>query len=209
MSAKRSTQCIILLSLLGVAGVDVRAQPMLLVEIHKHGFNRVNAIGDPVRLEFITEMSDSGPRTVFGGDYSTSDSDMTFDAPVDLVARFEAALKAPTGMFALIDGGHTPVGTSADSIWNMPFGTYTTTVHAPRLGHGLTGYNLARVAHTVSIGYIITPGPSGGPTAEIRQTIALWGEPVPEPGTVALLVVAHLMLLSRRFAFHRALKLAL
>jgi hypothetical protein len=210
MFQSRLIQSIVLLSLFGVLTEEARAEPMLLVEIHKHGFKSVNFLGEPVRLEFATFVTDVTTQTVFGGNYTEAHDGVTFDAPSESIAGFERALSASTGRFWLSDGGHTPVLADADQLWNMPFGTYTTTVHAPRLGYGLTGYNLTRVAHTVSIGYFINPGgPSAGPTAQIRQTIALYGEVVPEPASFGLLVVAHLMLFSRRFAFHRALKLGL
>jgi hypothetical protein len=181
-----------------VEATIANAEPMLLVEIHKHGFPRA-AVGGPATLQFVTEITDHTTQTVFGGMYSGADEGRTFDASENLVDAFEIALSAPTGRFALTDGSHTPAGAPADWIWNMPPSSYTATQYVPRLGYGLTGYNLTRVAHRIEgFGYFTEPGPSGGPRADIRQTIALYGEPIPEPGTwsLAFICAAHI---SRRF----------
>jgi hypothetical protein len=174
MSANRLIHFIGLVSLLGSVGVEARAEPMLLLELHRHGFQTFVSSGQPVLMEFSTQITDSTTRTVFGGSYTDADEGMMFDAPADLVDRFEAALTAPTGRFWLSGGGTTPIVVEVDSIWN-PIGAYTPTPHVPRLGHGLTGYNLTRVARTIGqLDYFIQPGPSGGPTAEMRQTISLY-----------------------------------
>jgi hypothetical protein len=196
-------QCIVLVSLSGLVSADAHAQPRLLVELHKQGFQMPVSAGSPVTLEFITEVTDHTTRTIFAGTYTDTDEGMAFEAPADLVERFETALSAPRGQFAITGGGSTPIGVDADSIWN-PASGYMPTAHVPRLGHGLTGYNLTRVTRTIDqLDYFIQPGPSGGPTAEIRQTISLYGEPIPEPASIVLLIVAHVLVLSRRFAFHR------
>ncbi|HEX2476212.1 MAG TPA: PEP-CTERM sorting domain-containing protein, partial [Lacipirellulaceae bacterium] len=175
------------------------AEPMLLIEIHKQATKQLSTLGEPVRLEFITEITDHTSQTVFGRDFTDVDEGMTFDASVDLVEEFEAALTAPTGRFAVTDGVHTPVARDVSDLWIMPTGTYTMTFHAPQLGHGLTGYNLIRVAHTIDqLDYFTSPGPSGGPRASIRQTVSLFGEPVPEPDSLFLLMIASLACLSRR-----------
>jgi hypothetical protein len=191
MSANRLFQCIGILSLLALFGVEARAEPILLVEIHKHGFKTLNSIGEPVPLEFATFITDITTQSVFGGNFTDAQEGMAFDAPHESIPGFEAALTASTGRLWLTDGGHTPVLSSVDNIWDMPFGTYTTTPHVPRLGHGLTGYNLTRVTHTIEqLDYFTRPGPSGGPTAEIRQTISLYGEPIPEPASILLLTAS-------------------
>jgi hypothetical protein len=203
MLIKRLIQCIAFASFFGLVRVDTRAEPILLVEIHKQGSPPV-ASGAPVRLEFVTEITDHTTQTVFGGDYNDSHEGVTFEAPLGKVADFETAFTAPTGRFWIADQSNTPGALNVDDIWNPPSGALIT-VFVPRLGHGLTGYNLTRVTHTIDqFDYFTVPGPSGGPRAEIRQTIAIYGEPVPEPAVIGLLIAAHSVVISRRFAFRQA-----
>jgi hypothetical protein len=203
MAVNRLFQGMVLLSVVGVLGADACAQPRLLIELHRLGAQRVGSLGEPVPLEFATQITDSTTRTVFGANYTDADEGMTFDAPADLVERFETAFAAPAGRFWLGGGGTTPVVSDVDSIWD-PASAYMPTAHVIRLGNGLTGYNLTRVSRTIDrLDYLIQPGPSGGPFAEIGQTISLYGEPVSEPATIGLLIVVHLQLLSRRFGFRR------
>src|SRR5688572_7779398 len=106
MWANRFIQYIVLLSIFGLVS-EARADPILLVEIHKHGFP-ASAPGGPATLQFVTEITDHTTQTVFGGMYSGADEGMTFDAPANLVDAFEIALSAETGRFWLTDGSHTP-----------------------------------------------------------------------------------------------------
>ncbi len=142
MSTNGLIHWIALLSLLGLVGVEARAEPMLLVEIHKEGFAQRSFVGQPLYLAFVTEVTDHATQAVFGDTYDNGDVGMTFNALPETVADMEAAFHALGGRLWLDSSVVPPSVRNVDEIWNPPPTAFTSSLHVPRLGHGLSGTTL-------------------------------------------------------------------
>jgi hypothetical protein len=205
MSVNRLIQCIGLLSFFGVVDIEVRAEPIILMEFRSDGGALPNVVGQPVRVAF-NARSDDGPVAQIGGLYTTSDVGSTFSAEPATVELFETHFQAPSGRFAFDDGPTTPTNLLVDQLWSVPTSIAASTIHVPRLGHGLTGYNLTSITQTLDA---LTYRMSGTDIiSESTQTIRLYGQAVPEPATIAFSVVHILSTLcwargSRSVALHR------
>ena len=199
MRTNRLIQCAVLLHLLGLVGAEIRAEPTLLVEIHDEGFAQRGFVGQPLYLDFVTEVTDHTTQAAFGDTYDAGDVGMTFTAPPETVADMEAAFHARGGRFwlhsALVPGSPRNV----DEIWNPPPTAYATTLHVPRLGHGLSGYHVTSVTQTIDrLRY--APDLVGDIYADFAHTISLYGEAIPEPS--CLLLFAHIAwVLNRRWRY--------
>jgi hypothetical protein len=192
----------IAVSLLAIACCATPANAeMLIVEVHQTSFAEANFEGEPKTLGLITEVTNETNQTRFEGMYDPSDVGMTFFAPEESLPGFEAALTATTGRFWLTNPGSPGAALSVDEIWDPPPTIYQSTVHAPKLGFGLSGYKLTAVSHTIEQMRYYTDHVL---MVEIGQTIGLWGEPIPEPASTVVVVVG---LVSHTFGSRRVLGL--
>src|SRR5687768_17578990 len=187
MFVNRLIHCIALLSLVGVAGVEARAEPMLLIEITAEGASQRSFSGEPVYMAFLTEDAAGIEQGVLGGFYDAADVGMTFEASPEVLAGIEEAL-TNAGHFAIDTGNNAPPQSfRADRIWTLDRADWEITRHVPRLGDGLSGYDLSAITQTIDqisyqqIGIEIF--------STQRHSIRMFGEPIPEPG--CLLLAAH------------------
>jgi hypothetical protein len=191
MSVNRLFQCILLLSVSWVvAVVEARAEPMLLMEFQSNGTWFPNSVGQPVRIAF-NARSDDGPVAQIGGMYTNSHVGSTFSADANVVEIFEMHFRSSNGRFAFDSGPSTPQNLSVDQLWSVPVSIATSTIHVPRLGYGLAGYNLTAVTQTLDA---LTYRMSGnGIVSENTQTIRLYGDAVtvPEPESMVLLLACN------------------
>src|SRR5687767_8133872 len=110
MSRYRLIQCIGLLSLLGLAGVEARAEPILLIEIH-HEATSINLshFGAPLYMALRANGGNGNPPiATLEGFYDSDDVGMKFHATPENVEAFEAALSLPTGEFRVITSNTSP-----------------------------------------------------------------------------------------------------
>jgi hypothetical protein len=163
----------------------------LLIEITAESESQRAFFGEPVYLAFGTEDA-AGEQSVLGGLYDTGDIGMTFEANPEVLAGIEEAL-TNRGHFA-IDNAYTapPQSFPADLIWTLDRSDWEIDRHVPRLGVGLAGYDLTSITQTIDALSYRQVG--NGIFSTQRQTIRLFGEPIPEPGCLLLIAqVASLM----------------
>ncbi|HEY3391494.1 MAG TPA: hypothetical protein VGK58_02215 [Lacipirellulaceae bacterium] len=195
MWTNRLVQCAVLLSLLGLVGAETRAEPMLLMEIHQiGGRGNLSYLGEPIYLAFVTEpapASSSADQAILDGRYDSSHVGMTFSAAPDVVHEMEFNLRQPTGSFWLDGLARTPVPHRPDDLWQMGLIVdISVNQLVPRLGYGLAGYDLTSVTQTIDRLEYRTTGINAY-VAEQEQTIRIYGQLIPEPSSIALLILLH------------------
>jgi hypothetical protein len=197
MSTNRLFHCVVLLSVFGLVGVDARAQPRLLIEIHDiGGGTNISHVGAPIYMAFKANGGNGDPPiAILEGSYDSDDVGVTFDATPENVEAFEAALSLATGEFSIITSNTSPTGGRADGLWQSDSrGFFRQFV--PRLGVGLTGYHLTALTQTIDrIQYF----PGITVNSQQEQTIRIYGQAIPEPSSIASLVFLHGLVVS----FHR------
>jgi hypothetical protein len=161
--------------------IPLTADGAVLIEIQATATSQRSAAGEPVHLAFVTE-TDADGQTQLGGMFGPSDVGMSFDATPDALVRMERALTTTFGRYWLdSQTGATPAGGLADTIWTIDVSYWIEARHVPRLGVGLTGYDLTRVSHTIdSINYHTVSGAQGIFSTH-THTVRLYGVAVPEP----------------------------
>jgi hypothetical protein len=198
MSVNRSIQCIVLLSSFGGVRAELRAEPILLVEIQQHGFVPRSFVGQPVDISFVTEVTDHTTQTVLGGTYDSSNVGTVLSASTQQLAGIETAFHASGGRFWFDDSSHAPAPNGVDAIWEPAPIDWVINLHVPRLGHGLTGYDLTSITQTIhGLSYI----QSGGDIyADQTQIIRFYGEVIPEP-TCLILIAQIAWVFNRRWRY--------
>jgi hypothetical protein len=201
MFTKRYFQSIVLTGFLAFVGAEVRAEPILLVEIHQiGGRNNLSYPGQPIYLSFGTAANpagEPGDQSVLDGNYDSSDVGMTFSATPDVVEKMEFNLRQATGGFWLDGLSRTPVGHGADDLWQSGMVVdISLTQFVPRLGFGLTGYELTSVTQTIDRIEYRTTGINAH-VADQEQTIRLYGHAIPEPSAFVLLLSGFQLLILR------------
>ncbi|HEX2474674.1 MAG TPA: hypothetical protein VHK01_08010, partial [Lacipirellulaceae bacterium] len=79
-----------------------------------------------------------------------------------------------------------PVSVHADLIWTIDPTDWEITRHFPRLGLGLAGYDLTDITHTIdTIEYYQQANRFYSRQA---HTVRLFGEPIPKPASIVLLL---------------------
>jgi hypothetical protein len=187
MSGKHLIQCIGLLSLFGIIGAQARAEPILLIEIHDTGggFN-LSHVGAPIFMSFSANGGNGAPPIAkLEGSYDSDDVGMTFYATPENVEAFQAALSLPTGEYGIITSNHVAGGGDADELWRTDLPDYLRQF-VPRLGVGFTGYDLTAVTQTIDR---IEYQPGITITSQQEQTIRIYGQVIPEPSSVMLLIL--------------------
>jgi hypothetical protein len=191
MTRHRLLHGIVLLSVVGSVGTRARAEPMLLIEIHVEGTSiNLSHFGAPLYMAFSANSGNGDPpNAILEGFYDSDDVGMTFHATPENVEAFEIALSAPTGEFGLITSNTSPGGGSADELWRTDLPD-NLRQFVPRLGVGLTGYDLTAVTQTIDKIDYRTTGINTHVALQ-EQTFRLFGQPIPEPSSAVLLFVLH------------------
>jgi hypothetical protein len=147
------------------------AQPSLLWEFS----DTITAVefGDPLptRVDFDFDAYDpnfSLSYVDWRDDYNPSDVGMTFIAPTDVIQGANRAIASPTSKYLLETG---PANFSSERSFYLP------------------GYRVTSVERDVDE-LVITRTQGDLYFLEAAQTIRFWGEPIPEPASMAMLVVA-------------------
>jgi hypothetical protein len=199
MSVNRLFQGILFLSVVGLIGTHARAEPMLLIEIHDEATSiNLSHFGAPVYMALLANGGNgSPPVATLEGFYDSDDVGMTFHATPVNVDAFEAALSVPTGEFGIITSNTSPgPAGDADDLWHSdPQGFFRQ--FAPRLGVGLTGYDLTDVTQTIDHIEYRTTG-ANTHVALQEQTFRFYGQPIPEPQSAVLLFAFHICLIAVR-----------
>jgi hypothetical protein len=178
----------VLLSMLGAVAAEVRAEPMLLLEIHQMGGRtNLSLVGQPIYMAFSAQSAPGMDPVRLESSYNADDVRMTFNATPEIVDGIEFALRQATGRFSLTCC-FIPQTHSADELWRTDWEHSDISIQqfVPRRGDGLNGYDLTSVTQTIdNIEYI-----QQGQTINSQQahTIRLYGQVVPEPTSIVLLL---------------------
>jgi hypothetical protein len=191
MWTNRLLQCAVLLSLFRLVGADAHAQPKLLIEIHDEATSiNLSHLGAPLYMAFSANSGNGDPpNAILEGLYDSDDVGMTFHATAENVEAFQIALSAPLGEFGIITSNTSPGGGHADELWLTGFPEYLRQF-VPRLGVGLTGYDLTAVTQAIDRIEYRTTGINTH-VAFQEQTFRLYGQPIPEPSSAALFFALH------------------
>ena len=192
MSTHRFFQGVILLSVVGLVGTRARGEPALLIEIHHVGSNsNISFVGQPLHMAFIARIAPGMNSVELDGTYDVDDVGMTFHATPEVVDAIEFALSQPTGRFALDISSFAPGSHPVDELWQTDWNPKLSDIairqFVPRIGLGLSGYDLTAVTQTVDkIEYLM----SGRQIHSFQeQTIRFYGEVIPEPSSMMLILV--------------------
>jgi hypothetical protein len=174
---------------LGLVVAEARAEPMLLIEIHDIGSStNISYVGVPIYIAFKANGGNGNPpNAILEGLYDSDDVGMTFHATPQNVEAFQAALSMATGEFILITSNHVASGGDADELWRTDR-PESLRQFVPRLGVGLSGYDLTAVTQTIDrIEYF----PGLTINSQQQQTIRIYGQVIPEPSSLVLLASCH------------------
>jgi hypothetical protein len=138
------------------------------------------------------------PALSLGGDYRISDIGRVVEPDAITLQAISSDFKNPFGWFGLYTArsGVSYDAVSVDIIWTpekypeFPPNNQSTTIQtfAPRLGVGLTGYRVTSITQTVDH---VSFQPEGDRwRVNAAQTIRIYGETIPEPGTWLLVAMA-------------------
>ncbi|HEY3395667.1 MAG TPA: hypothetical protein VGK58_23395 [Lacipirellulaceae bacterium] len=196
------------LFLLAAFGAAFASGETLLIEIHQRGssFGSLSNVGDPLHMAFTARAAPGSAEFTLEGWYDSDDVGMTFHATRDVVSGMQVSLSQPSGDFWL-DIHSQPRGAHhADELWRTDWDPLLSDIRiqqfVPRLGVGLSGYDLSAVTQTVDL-IRYTIGGANTVTSEQEQTIRLYGTPVPEPASVILMLGCHLLVISIIVDRHR------
>jgi hypothetical protein len=186
---------------LGPFALGARSEPVLLFEIHQiGGRNNLSNLGEPIYLAFVTEpapASSSADQAILDGEYDSGDVGMTFSAPPDVVDEMEFNLRQLTGSFWLDGLASTPIPHDPDELWQTGLIVdISIRQFVPRIGYGVTGYDLTSVTQTIDRIDYRTTGINSH-VAEQEQTIRLYGHVIPEPSLFVLLLASIQFLILR------------
>jgi hypothetical protein len=169
---------LIVSALVGLAG-EVRGAPIVLKEITAIGrgeqtlpFPGLPLTSAPFNFQILVE--NVFPTPVYAEwpeNYSPAQVGMSFFAPPDVVAGATAARSSTTAVYSLQTGGQFFSGGAAN-LWYLELPPNYSITAMERIVDKLT---LTRIDASR---YIV----------DAAQTIRVWGEPIPEPGTIALLI---------------------
>jgi hypothetical protein len=130
--------------------VPLSADAGTIATLTEHGGGQgIN--GSPVRMEFSVGLgSDWDNRAIIADEYTPANAGMTFAAPPQDVELFAEYFVNPQAIYRM-SSGSPPLGGGIDDIWRTDWSpSYRVfTMHVPRLGVGLTGYQVTSVSKTI------------------------------------------------------------
>lgn len=177
-------------------GTELRAEPMLLLEIHQMGSSsNLSFIGQPLYMAFVVHSMPGQISVGPAGAYDPDDVGMTFNATPEQVDAVEFHLSQPTGRFILDISSFAARTHLADELWRTNWDPQSSDINVqqfvPRFGLGLTGFDLTAVTQTVDrIEYFML---GRDINSQQEQTIRIYGQPIPEPASVFLAVLHSLV----------------
>jgi hypothetical protein len=178
---------------------DSQAAPILLVEFsHQSGGVQNGSSPAAVPFQFRGYEPNVFPTPVYfawAAEYAMTDAGKSFSAPTELVQGATAALHSPTGIFDLQSGA---VSFSQRRLNEVPWGVdvceganHTCVFVDDPTRHFVTA--IERIIDDL----VITPVTQNSYHVEGAQTVRLWGEPIPEPNTIAIIGTLHCVIVFR------------
>lgn len=178
--------------------LSASAAPILLVEIEQDGGSGdVGGVDQPIEMEFAA--GPQGDLTSLVGEYTSADVGRVIFATPEQVDTFEHWLSQEDGRWIAHVSVAAPSGWFSDDLWQPTAADMVLRQFVPKLGVGLTGYDLTDVTQTIDqLEYIV----QGNKVASLQQqTIRFFGEPlnVPEPAGRLLVLFCGLIQWRKRW----------
>jgi hypothetical protein len=191
---KRALLCLVISFTLASASP---AEPMLLAELESHGFC-YDCFPTNIRFEFAAfVVPGGGPSVEWSLPVVQSDVGQTFSVPPNLIPTFNSALTnigeiGARTLFVVnnaIDGGTVyTVGLTYGTQMNVP----SVTRLAPILGPNFSGYRITDITQTIDE-LTIEQLSTNLYREQGAHTVRIYGEPIPEPQSFALMLSAVLL----------------